>query len=895
MAKKIMFSIQEKINLQQTSEGQKFHAFKPLSSPIQPKSHTPLYKMHRYYARRPHNLFAHLIQYYSQAGDIVLDPFSGGGVTVVESLRLCRKVVGVDLNPLATLVTRMQVAPLDLDKFETAFNGVLAVAKEAILPLYTTTHPQTGEPAVAEWYEWSEVYRCSACQAEVVLHQAKKVRGGKYECTACHEPFLLREAEKLPDLLFNMCLQTEQESIIMPTTPTEQAIARHIEADFETLIQQDQLWYPLDQFPDGDRMRDDGLLNKGITHFYHFFTKRNLLANARLLKIIREYPCESNVKEFLYFCFSASLRFTNRMTFRSEVWRGGKTAEWPGHAYWVPNTYSEVNVYDAFVMRFNAIIRGKTESNEQIGEFCQMAQDYRQLSRDKTCLILNQSAHELPLPIYSVDVVITDPPFGGNVQYAELSDFWVVWLKDILGREGIIDNQFEAIQTRKTGFASAKSLSHYEDMLYRILKECHRVLKPQGWLVMTFHNRDLHVWMALHRAAIRAGFQLPSAEETADRGMIYQPPIDLYTTTFHQRATGSMLGDFILSFKRLDTPAGRESIQQNLTTEQEESLKKKIEELIRFHVGADDSTIMTGLIPALVELGVLHRVANFDWEAFLAAYFIKDRKTGKWYTHDLYDLKTKRLRPMDYIPAEVITRQFVVAHLKEHHFATTDEILNLIYTQLVNSHRPGVESINSVLTEYCESVTIKGKKGYILKPERPDVDPTVQLGFLGTQTLVNQNLSHNEIIMLLAKYAFNLGYQVHVGQTEQRKEAKLRDIGVSMDIKEEWGIAHEQAFDNIKEIDLLIVQGQEIPAAFEVATTIETADKAINNRFRDLFTILPNTKIRAFVVVRDEDFDKGVKIACSAANVQQGISERVRIIKISHLTTDRFEVWVGKQ
>ncbi len=45
--------------------------------------------------------FGDVVKHYTNPGDIVLDPFMGGGVTVIESLRARRRVVGVDLNPMA--------------------------------------------------------------------------------------------------------------------------------------------------------------------------------------------------------------------------------------------------------------------------------------------------------------------------------------------------------------------------------------------------------------------------------------------------------------------------------------------------------------------------------------------------------------------------------------------------------------------------------------------------------------------------------------------------------------------------------------------------------------------------------------------------------------------------
>jgi DNA modification methylase len=51
--------------------------------------------MHRYFARRPHNVFARLIEHYSDVGDVVFDPFAGGGVTLVEGIARNRRVIGL--------------------------------------------------------------------------------------------------------------------------------------------------------------------------------------------------------------------------------------------------------------------------------------------------------------------------------------------------------------------------------------------------------------------------------------------------------------------------------------------------------------------------------------------------------------------------------------------------------------------------------------------------------------------------------------------------------------------------------------------------------------------------------------------------------------------------------
>ena len=58
----------------------KVYTYNPVIAAI----HTPPYKIHRYFARRPWNVFKNLIETFSDQNNIILDPFCGGGVTIYE-------------------------------------------------------------------------------------------------------------------------------------------------------------------------------------------------------------------------------------------------------------------------------------------------------------------------------------------------------------------------------------------------------------------------------------------------------------------------------------------------------------------------------------------------------------------------------------------------------------------------------------------------------------------------------------------------------------------------------------------------------------------------------------------------------------------------------------------
>jgi len=890
-------SIPQQIEEQRKREGAAKEHFAPITIPIVAKAHTPVYNMHRFFARRPFNVFEAMVKHYTNPGNIVLDPFMGGGVTVVESLRARRRVVGVDLNPMAWFIVDAEARPIKLEKVRKQFKKVEKAVKEEINQLYEVTCDTCGKPATTVWSLWSAVVICpqTDCNEVMVLSEAKKVSGGRYLCPFCNRPFNVIDCKRLDEKMVRIAYRCSSCGTSSERAPTGDDVERYQQAisKLAKMVEDGQLSYPQDTIPDGDRVRDDALYKKGYTNFYQLFTNRSLFANSILKKAITSLDSDSETTKALLFVFSSSLSWSSKM--RKDTGHG-----WEHHGYWLPDIYYESNVWDMFKKQFDGgphcYWKGKTYSNQEFGDFAIPAQDFSAIANgEASYLILCRSSHELPLPDNSVDVVITDPPFGGNVQYAELADFWAVWLKKALGLQGIIDNTLEAIQTRHSGFPTEKSLSHYEEMLFRIFKECHRVLKADRWMVLTFHNRDLKVWMALHRAANRAGFKLPSASEDPYRGMLYQPPIEHYTTTLHQRAAGSMLGDFILSFKR-ETAIPYEMTGSTLSTDEEQELVNKTQELIKYHAGADDTMLMTGLIPYLTEKHIFHKIGNKDFKSFFNEHFVWVDKEKKWFTKDMVDPEAHTVKPIDYIPAEKFTEEVVYSFLKDKKYASLDEIISVIYQQLVNSHKPGTSAISKVLQRICDQVPLPGqvhRQGYILKPvsaidtvvSKPEVE--TQLSLLGPSKMVT-TLSHNEIIELVYSYALSKGYEVHIGETEQNKEPRFKKISRKMTSHVEFALP-PGVFKTIVEIDVLLLKGSAIIYAFEVATTVETANKAVNDRYRNMFIAIPNLNIKAFLIVKDKDAGKAHQLVYSLANVKDGIGQKIKIVRLSDLTEDGFE------
>lgn len=80
---------------------------------------------HRYPAKFIPQLANKLISTYTAEGDIVCDPFMGSGTALVESIVLKRKTIGVDINPIAWLISKAKTTPIDPKKLSIKSEKVL--------------------------------------------------------------------------------------------------------------------------------------------------------------------------------------------------------------------------------------------------------------------------------------------------------------------------------------------------------------------------------------------------------------------------------------------------------------------------------------------------------------------------------------------------------------------------------------------------------------------------------------------------------------------------------------------------------------------------------------------------------------------------------------------------
>jgi adenine-specific DNA methylase len=141
-----------------------------------------------------------------------------------------------------------------------------------------------------------------------------------------------------------------------------------------------------------------------------------------------------------------------------------------------------------------------------------------QLSSPSYATVVRGSATDLPWPDCYFDAVLTDPPYYDNVPYADLSDFFYVWLKRTVGdlypelfATPLVPKSEEIVQdpSRHGGRAGAKAF--FEQMATQAFREIHRVLKPDGLAVIVFAHKTTEAWEAIINALLSAGLYMTAS------------------------------------------------------------------------------------------------------------------------------------------------------------------------------------------------------------------------------------------------------------------------------------------------------------------------------------------------------------------------------------------------
>ena len=445
-----------------------------------------LYLAHSYHTKVPPEAIEPFIRYYTEPGDVVLDPFCGSGMTGVAAALCGRRALLNDLSPAAIHLSWNHTRPCEPQALADGFADVEERVANRLEDLYQTTHAD-GTAGRIHWTLWSTKHRCPACAHEFLLWDVMDRKGGRLgstvDCPHCTQELRRASLKNLGSEPAWIAYAT-QEGKRFEKAPDAEDRQRAL------MFRRDAIraWYPGTLLTaDREMFIRCALQLQGIESIADFYTARNLEALALLWQEIMAVN-DDRVRRALAFAFTNTAWHGTRM--RRFNARGGQRPL-TGTLY-IPQLSSEANVLE--VMR------------NKIKQLQRYYRSYRPHGAELPAVMLGSATNLDGIPERSIDYVFTDPPFGSNIFYADCNLIWESWL----GR--LTNSAHEAVVNRSLPHEKGgKSLATYAGLIGEAMCELARVLKPGGWATVVFHNTDGDIWQAIRDAADRARFEFHEA------------------------------------------------------------------------------------------------------------------------------------------------------------------------------------------------------------------------------------------------------------------------------------------------------------------------------------------------------------------------------------------------
>lgn len=400
-----------------------------------------VYRVMKYWGKKPHNIWGSYIEKNTQKGNIVLDPFVGSGMTFFECIRLGRLPITIDINPISDLCINC------LTKRGVDYDSIKEKANEVIEKISKT-----------ECYQREYVCKCSSCgeKTDIFNYTINGKKTINYRCKKCGA----------------------------------------IKTDERTW---DNVEYPIEKWVPNRKLStiksvSRGFIKKvGVDNISGIWTNRNLKILSDLYDEILSIN-DKDCKELLVFAFVQSLHLTSRMCIpRSKKSNRPLSTSWGRPAYMIANSTFEQNPVLSFkknMFNTTGVIEGLKSSEEYLGS--KVPNSARHYLGD-SIKILKQIEDK------TIDLAITDPPYGSIIQYCDLSEVWVSWLEHYKPIY-TIDHDKEIIVSRDN------KREKYGSDLANLFSEVNRVLKDGKKFIITFNSNHVSDWISLLDAIKESNF-----------------------------------------------------------------------------------------------------------------------------------------------------------------------------------------------------------------------------------------------------------------------------------------------------------------------------------------------------------------------------------------------------
>lgn len=493
------------------------------------KRSDPAYAAHSYLTKVPVAAIRPFIEAFTDPGDLVLDPFAGSGMTGVAAAMCGRHAQLRDINVLGQHIGTNYVNLVDAAAFREAVAVAVASALDAVGDVYTTRCARCGGQGELSRTTWSMVCQCRHCGGAINFYnELERVEWSKSRmaCPHCAEPFTLRGSARIDEAPVLDTITCACHATLQDQQPSEPLVAPHIDG---------LSWPDVPIGPDRQMFQASALAKNNLTTTASFFSRRNLAVLGALRAAIDEQPDEA-LRAKLLFAFTAILARASKRY----QWSRKRPLNAAHQHYYIAPVFYEWNVIDLFTRKSEAIIRSDDYLRNEMRAAAFLQGSDHEPSPDVNYVL--QSADALDLEDESVDYVFTDPPFGSNIFYSDMSLFHEAWL----GRT--TEHEHEAVVDRSGNGKKRRTAERYEGLIAGALRECNRVLKDGGWLSLVFSNSSGAMWALVQRAVASAGFTI-DADHIAvlDKG---QRSVKGLASGFENVVTA----DLVLSMQKRGTP-----------------------------------------------------------------------------------------------------------------------------------------------------------------------------------------------------------------------------------------------------------------------------------------------------------------------------------------------------
>lgn len=520
--------------------------------------HTPAISMFRWWARRSHALIGTLLDEVDAEDDVVVaDPFSGGGTVAIEAARRGMAVYAQDLHPWAVTGLRAALTPIDPEELDYAGKRLLASLAELRTRAYHTCCPDHGEDAEILTAFWVRVKQCPGCDQDIHLFPYSLISRGSraaaeehswWGCAVCgwvtcsHESTTHRRCGRCGRRLASpekrllaerqlLCPHSGcsarfdpfaggprwRQVLVQRRCETRDGSHVHLDRPTEPELHQAGQDYgqatpaPLmEGIPVGLETRV--LRRTGLTRWEQLYTPRQLQVMAAAIEAVNAQEVSAPIRDRLRLAICGCAEMAGHASRWDRYYPKAFEAT-ANHRFAITGLSCEINLLaergrGTLPRRLQHSIRAAKWTREELpaGVAVRRRGAAGKRQRPTGVLLAEGSSVRQLAGDATVDLVLTDPPYFDDVQYAELASVFLTWARaaGLVAASAALDLRSEAVANSARGTGAEE----YRTLLAAILRETRRTLKPSGRMILTFHNTDLRAWWALGAALQDAGFSL---------------------------------------------------------------------------------------------------------------------------------------------------------------------------------------------------------------------------------------------------------------------------------------------------------------------------------------------------------------------------------------------------